>query len=169
MLFRARVFIKWACMPVGAEAPRQNRGGGDSADVGDDPTLACPQKLPPRSWGTAELLLFASLARCQGRHCPVTLGRERDQGLLKLMDRLPPFALTGARWATTLCALLKQRQPGVEARSRSFDQKQPACSLSSSGMPMGGRTRGAQCSPVLHRSSNPRFGRPPDWKRMCDC
>ena len=38
-----------------------------------------------------------------------------------------PFALTGTRRARTLCALPIQRQPGVEARSWSLDQKQPAC------------------------------------------
>ncbi len=109
------------------------------------------------------------------------VGRKAHRGLLSVTNHFldtpfrgatvlgrVPFALTGARRARTLRALLIQRQPGVEARSWSFDQKQPACFLSSSGRPMGGRTRGALCSPMLHRSSNPRFGRPPDWKRMCD-
>lgn len=76
--------------------------------------------------------------------------------------------LTARGLQPTLAALLKQRQPGVEARIWSYDQKMHiyAALLSSSGVPMGGQARGALCSPMLHRSSNPRFGRPPDWKRV---
>lgn len=121
------------------------------------------------------------LPDCSGSMVGEGVGRKARRGLpsvtnyfldtpfrrATVLDRVP-FALTGARQARTLRALLIQRQPGVEARSWSFDQKQPACFLSSSGRPMGGRTRGGLVLADAPSVFQPRFGRPPDWKRMCD-
>ena len=80
------------------------------------------------------------LPDCSGSMVGEGVGRKARRGLpsvtnyfldtpfrrATVLDRVP-FALTGARRARTLCALPIQRQPGVEARSWSLDQKQPAC------------------------------------------